>query len=86
MRANRAAARRDDDLCSGPAKLCQAFGLDRSFDGADLVTGDRGVVVADDSTPPPRPAAVSTRIGLSAGAELPWRFYVAGAPSLSRRR
>ena len=37
------AVRRDTDLCSGPAKLCQAFGLDRAFDGADLVTGDRGV-------------------------------------------
>ncbi len=28
------------DLCSGPAKLCQAFGVDRSFDGADLVGGN----------------------------------------------
>jgi DNA-3-methyladenine glycosylase len=45
--------RPDRDLCSGPAKLCQAFGLDRSFDGADLVTGDREVTVADDGTPPP---------------------------------
>ncbi len=27
------------ELCSGPAKLCQAFGVDRSFDGADLVRG-----------------------------------------------
>ena len=27
------------ELCSGPAKLCQAFGVDRSFDGEDLVRG-----------------------------------------------
>jgi DNA-3-methyladenine glycosylase len=79
----RPAARRERDLCSGPAKLCQALGLDRAFDGADLVTGDRGVVVADDGTPPPAEPVQTTRIGLSAGAEHPWRWYVPGDPNVS---
>ena len=87
MRAARGpAARGDRDLCSGPGKLCQAFGLDRSFDGADLVTGDRGVEVADGGTPPPRDPGVSGRVGLSTAAEVPWRFFVPGAVGLSRRR
>ena len=76
----------DQDLCSGPAKLCQALGLDRAFDGADLVTGDRGVTVAGDGTPPPAEPGVSGRIGLSVAGELPWRYYVPGALGLSRRR
>jgi DNA-3-methyladenine glycosylase len=83
MWAARPAARRERDLCSGPAKLCQALGLDRAFDGADLVTGDRGVVVADDGTPPPPDPVQATRIGLSAGAEHPWRWYVPGDPNVS---
>ena len=84
MRAARGpAARRDVDLCSGPGKLCQALGLDRAFDGADLVTGDLGVGIVDDGTPP-RDPAVSGRIGLSVAVEAPWRFYVAGAAGLSR--
>jgi DNA-3-methyladenine glycosylase len=84
MRAVRPRARRDRDLCSGPAKLCQALGLGCEFDGADLVTGDRGVVLCDDGTPPPADPAQTTRIGLSAGAEHPWRWYVRGDPNVSR--
>ncbi|HEX2048704.1 MAG TPA: DNA-3-methyladenine glycosylase [Acidimicrobiales bacterium] len=87
MRAARGrAARLDRDLCSGPGKLCQALGIDRSFDGADLVTGDRGVAVLDDGMPPPSVPGVSGRVGLSVAAEVPWRFYVPGAVGLSRSR
>ena len=77
---------RDRDLCSGPAKLCQAFGIDRAFDGADLVTGDRSVLLCDDGTPPPASPAQSLRIGLAAGKgdEHPWRWFVAGNEHVSR--
>jgi len=85
MRRLRPKARTDADLCAGPARLCQAFGIDRAMDGADVVTGDRGVIILDDGTPPPDPPGVSTRVGLSAGGALPWRFYVPGAMGLSRR-
>ena len=77
-------AMRDRDLCSGPAKLCQALELDRAFDGADLVTGDRGVVIVDDGVRPPRRPGNSVRIGLRAGAEHPWRWYVEGNEHVSR--
>ena len=80
------AGRPDRDLCNGPGKLCQALGLDRAFDGADLVTGDRGVALADDGTPPPAIPATSGRVGVSAAADVPWRFYVAGALGVSRGR
>jgi DNA-3-methyladenine glycosylase len=75
--------RRDGDLCRGPARLCRALAIDRNLDGADLVTGDRGVAVADDGTPPPARPGVGRRIGISAGVELPWRFTVPGSPALS---
>lgn len=39
MHRLRAKAARDTDLCSGPAKLCQAMAIDRTLDGSDLVTG-----------------------------------------------
>lgn len=84
MRAARGpAARRDRDLCSGPAKLCQALGLHGSHDGADLLSGGP-VQLLDDGTPPPADPVQAARIGLSAGAEHPWRWYVPGDPNVSR--
>jgi DNA-3-methyladenine glycosylase len=79
------AARRDRDLCSGPGKLGQAFGLDRSCDGADLVTGDLGLQVMDDGTPPPTDPVVTTRVGITVAVDDPWRWYVPDNPNVSRK-
>ena len=85
MRARRPAARRDRDLLSGPARLCQAFAIDGQDDGSDLVTADHGITIVDDGTPPPAVPAISERIGLSAGADLPWRWCTADSLHLSKR-
>jgi DNA-3-methyladenine glycosylase len=86
MRARRPAARRDRDLCSGPARLAQAFGIDRALDGADLVRAGAGIRVVEDGTAPPRRPGASTRVGLSTGRgeHFVWRFTVSGEPNLSR--
>jgi len=68
----------DRHLTSGPARLCQAFGITGEDDGADLVRGDRGLRIADDGVPPPGRPGVSGRVGVSRASELPWRFYVRG--------
>jgi DNA-3-methyladenine glycosylase len=83
----RAGAWRAEALCSGPAKLCQAFGLDRSADGFDLITGKQGVELLDDGTPPPGEPGVGTRIGLAsscAARDEPWRWWVVGEANVSR--
>jgi DNA-3-methyladenine glycosylase len=82
MRARRPGVRADRQLCSGPARLTRALGLDRGHDGADLLAGP--VRLLDDGVPPPDDPGVSRRIGLTAGAEYPWRWYVPGDPNLSR--
>jgi len=85
MRAARLKARRDRDLCSGPGKLCQAFAVAKEDDGADLVTGDRDLVIIDTGVVPPALPVMTTRVGLSVGADLPWRWYVPSDPNVSRR-
>jgi DNA-3-methyladenine glycosylase len=84
MRARRLRARSDRELCAGPARLTQAFGITGAADGTDLTRGPLRLV--DDGTPPPVEPFVSTRIGLSPGRgdESPWRFCVPGEPHISR--
>jgi DNA-3-methyladenine glycosylase len=84
MWASRPKARRERDLCSGPAKLCQAFGIDGSYDGADLVRGDRGLKLVDDGTPPPVRPGRSPRVGITVAVDHRWRWFVRGDPNVSR--
>lgn len=79
------AARREIDLCSGPAKVCQALGLDGRHDGADLCHGN-GPRLVDDGFAKPVEIGRSTRIGLTRGAERVWRWFVADDPNVSKGR
>jgi DNA-3-methyladenine glycosylase len=85
MWAARPAARRERDLCSGPAKLCQALGVTGALDGADLLGGDLGVRLCTDGTEPPATPGIGPRIGISVAAEKPWRWWVVGDPNVSVR-
>ena len=78
-------APRDRDLASGPAKLCQALGIDRALDGASL---QRGALVIRAGTPVRSAHVVVTpRIGLnpkSAALDWPLRYSVKDSPYRSR--
>ncbi len=78
--------RRDRDLASGPGRLCQALGIDGSYDGADIVAGRGGVAIAMDGTAPPVAAANGPRVGISAAVDWQWRWWVEGEPCVSRAR
>jgi len=84
MVERRPRARRPRDLCNGPAKLCQALGIDGERNGTDLTDGGSAVQIVDDGTPPPRRAGRSPRIGISVATDVPWRWYVPGDPHVSR--
>ena len=71
------------DLCSGPGKLCQAFGIARGENGTDLC-GETIWIARGRKRATPRRIARSTRIGISSGKEHPWRFYLKESPFVSR--
>ena len=68
------------DLCTGPGKLTQAFGIDLDYDGHDL-TGGRLTIEWGET--PTGEIISTTRIGLSRGTDLPWRYLVEGDPNVS---
>jgi DNA-3-methyladenine glycosylase len=74
------ARRRSDDLCSGPGKLTQALGIGLQMNGTSLSAGPVRIEPPASSLP----AVVSTRIGITKGVELPWRFCAVGARDVSR--
>ena len=81
MRTARPGARRDRDLCNGPAKLCQALGITGAETGTDLVApaagGARATVrLLADGTPPPKRPGRGTRIGIKEATDKRWRFWV----------
>ncbi len=84
MREARAGITNDRLLCSGPARLCQALGIDRSFDGADLATGSAGIHILDDGTAAPKHPIASARIGISKSTEQLWRWCVPDSCYVSR--
>ena len=76
---------RERDLAAGPGRLGQAMGLDRSWDGADLVTGHQGIWIESDGMAPPDLPAAGPRIGISQAVDKHWRWHVQGNAHVSVR-
>lgn len=77
-------------LGAGPGKLCQVLAIDRRFDGIPLVPDQalylehRSPALAQAWQACELTLAQTTRIGLSQGQDLPWRWYWAGSPAVSK--
>lgn len=69
-------------LARGPGCLCQALGLDRAHNGLDLLTSGTVRLRPGEPVDPARTAS-GHRVGVSAAHDVPWRFWVAGDPTVS---
>jgi DNA-3-methyladenine glycosylase len=70
-------------LTRGPAMLCQALHVDRSLDGADLLSLDQ-IMISNSSVDISR-ITTTTRVGISKSSELELRFFVDGNRFVSGR-
>jgi DNA-3-methyladenine glycosylase len=74
------------DLARGPGRLCQALDIDRRLDGADVCVADSPLRVCwPRARTPDRSGKIRTgpRVGISQAADVPWRFWLDGEPSVS---
>lgn len=74
------------NISSGPGKLTQAMGIDRTFDAVSL--NSQKIWLEDRNMNPTQHQIVSrTRIGIDYAQEhkdLPWRFYIKNNPFVSQ--
>jgi DNA-3-methyladenine glycosylase len=83
MQRRRPAARKMEDLASGPGKLTLAMGISRAQNGADVTLGRLTV-----RSPYERRTfeiGVSARVGITKCADWPLRFFVKGNRFVSAR-
>jgi DNA-3-methyladenine glycosylase len=72
-----------EHVSDGPGKLTRALGVDKSFNGEDLVLSKK--IFIEKST---RPSAVgnSARVGITRGTSLRWRYFAVGNRFVSRAK
>jgi DNA-3-methyladenine glycosylase len=82
MQSRRAAARKVEDLASGPGKLTLALAITLQHNGADVTRGS--LVVREPLEKRRFDIRVTPRIGISQCVDAPLRFLIAGNRSVSK--
>lgn len=80
MQRRRPATTKSADLCKGPGRLVQAMGITKAMNNMGL-TGNSLYILPAEAYPPhnrPFDTVATTRIGITRGADLPYRFYIVG--------
>ena len=74
---------RDAELARGPARLCTLLGLDREHNGVDVLDPSSPVRLETGEPVPDADVRTGPRVGVAAGQQRPWRFWVAGSPAVT---
>jgi DNA-3-methyladenine glycosylase len=86
-RQRRPAVRTDKDLASGPAKLMRVLGLGRAAYGTSVVDGTGpATLLPPDAADKPGDVTAGPRVGVTSAHDVPWRFWIAGDPTVSTYR
>ncbi|HVT65215.1 MAG TPA: DNA-3-methyladenine glycosylase [Mycobacteriales bacterium] len=74
------------DYARGPARLCVALGIDRALNGVDLTRSRSPLRLDAGERVPDVMIRTGPRVGISAAADRPWRFWIAEDPTVSPYR
>ncbi len=73
---------KDRSLARGPGCLGQALGLNREHNGVDLLQSET-LKLRPGAPVEPSQVAAGNRVGVSLAHDVPWRFWIAGDPTVS---
>jgi DNA-3-methyladenine glycosylase len=85
-RARRPAARSTTELARGPARLASTLGLVGTDTGADLLDPASPIRLLAASRVPDAAIRHGPRVGVAAAADVPWRIWTDGDPTVSPYR
>ena len=85
-RARRPAARAATELARGPARLASALGIVGTDTGADLLDPAAPIRLLAGAPVPDAVVRRGPRVGVAVAAEVPWRLWVDGDPTVSPYR
>lgn len=71
------------NLTNGPAKLCQALGINMKMNGHNL--GDTPLKLIPQPAIAKEDIITTTRIGISKAKDVKWRFYIRGSDYISKK-
>lgn len=85
-RARRPAARSTTELARGPARLASTLGLVGTDTGADLLDPASPIRLLAGTRVPDAAVRHGPRVGVAAAADVPWRIWTDGDPTVSPYR
>ena len=85
-RRRRPSSRTAADLARGPARLASALGFDRALNGVDACSPGTPARILPGTPPEAASVSAGPRTGVSSAADIPWRFWITGDPTVSPYR
>ena len=78
---------KDHRIASGPGKLCKYLNITKTHNKLDCCDKDSSLIVVSNKLSYNKNFSIiqASRIGISQAAHLPWRWYLEGHPSVSRK-
>jgi DNA-3-methyladenine glycosylase len=86
IRAGEVVGSGNHNLARGPGRLARVLSIDLTLNGTDLCAPESSLLIYRGERVPQSSISSGPRVGVNGAAEQPWRFWIAGNPTVSAYR